>query len=64
MSSITDAAVQKRGAIEAKGLKALNIAREAFDDAGFDVSTPGTAEAGEFYASVDGVDIAVKIEIL
>lgn len=64
MNSVTDATAQKRGAIEAAGLKALNIAREAFDDTGFDVSVPGTAEVGEFYASVDGVDIAVKIEIL
>jgi len=64
MSAIADASAQKRDSIEAAGLRALNIAREAFDDAGFDVSTPGAAEAGEFYASIDGVDIAVKIEIL
>lgn len=51
-------------AAQRAGLKALNIAREAFDDAGHLVSAPGQADPGEFYVAIDGVDVAVKIEVL
>jgi hypothetical protein len=50
--------------IQAAGLKALNIAREAFDDDGHSVSTPGESEPGEFYVQIDGVDLAIKAEVL
>jgi len=50
--------------VDAAGLKALNIARAAFDDAGLQVSAPGDSETTEFYTNVDGVDLAVRIEPL
>jgi hypothetical protein len=48
----------------AAGLKALNIARQAFVDDGHSVSAPGQSEAREFYVELDGVDISVTIEVL
>jgi len=50
--------------MQAAGLKAVNIAREAFDDAGYTVSAPGNSDPGEFYVEFDNVNIAVKVEIL
>lgn len=49
---------------DSTALKALNIAREAFDDAGHSVSPPGQAEPGEFYVEIDGVNLAVRIETI
>jgi hypothetical protein len=46
------------------GMKVLNLARAALDDAGHTVSAPGESEPGEFYVEIDGVDVAVKVEVL
>ena len=46
------------------GLKALHLARDAFDDAGHTVSAPGEAEPGEFYVQFNGVNIAVTITLI
>lgn len=62
--SALSAAAQHHSDVKASGLKALNIAREAFDDAGYTVSAPGDSEAGEFYLSLDGIDFAVRVEQL
>lgn len=53
-----------RDQVDAAALKALNIAREAFDDHDDQTSAPGEAEPGEFYVVVDGVELAVKVEPL
>jgi hypothetical protein len=49
---------------QSTGLKVLNITRAALDDAGHTVSAPGDSDPGEFYVEIDGVDVAVKIEVL
>lgn len=61
ISSHLQAATERANAT---ALKALNLAREAFDDAGHAVSIPGEGEPGEFYVEIDGLNVAVKIELI
>lgn len=49
----------------ALALRILNVAREAVqDELDANVSVPGEAEPGEFYIELDGIDFAVKVEVL
>jgi hypothetical protein len=56
--------VLSRDQVDAAALKALNTARDAFDDVDAQVRAPGDSEPGEFYVVMDGVELAVKIEPL
>lgn len=48
--------------VNAAALKVLNIAREALSDLSHEVSAPGESSAGEFYVTLDGIELAIRVE--
>lgn len=45
-------------------LRALDVVREAFDNAGYQRDISPGAGAGEFQVEIDGARVAVKVEIV